>query len=79
MKNKCEGNENKIILGEFNNTIDAMDRNGANKTQRLYKYCSSYTLSKLIVDNGLEDLSRRKTQIPQSPPITIDAQAQDPG
>ena len=76
MKNKCEGNENKIILGEFNNTIDAMDRNGANKTQRLYKYCSSYTLSKLIMDNGLEDLSRRT---PLSTPITIDAHAEDPG
>ena len=60
MKSKCEGNENKIILGEFNNTIDAVDRNGGNKTQRLYKYCSSYTLSKLTVDNGLEDLSKRE-------------------
>ena len=36
MENKSEGNENKIILGDFNNTIDKMDRDGGNKTQKLY-------------------------------------------
>ena len=35
MENKCEGNENKIILGDFNITIDKMDRDGGNKTQTL--------------------------------------------
>ena len=35
MENKCEGNENKIILGDFNITIDKMDRHGGNKTQTL--------------------------------------------
>ena len=35
MKNKCEGNENKIIFGDFNITMDKMDRDGGNKTQRL--------------------------------------------
>ena len=25
MENKCEGNENKIILGDFNITVDKMD------------------------------------------------------
>ena len=32
MENKCEGNENKIILGDFNITMDKMDRDGRNKT-----------------------------------------------
>ena len=40
MKNKCEGNENKIILGDFNITMDKMDRDSENKTQRLYRCCS---------------------------------------
>ena len=35
MENKCEGNENKIILGDFNITMDKMDRDGGNITQRL--------------------------------------------
>ena len=34
MGNKNEGNENKVILGDFNCTIDKMDRKGGNK--RLY-------------------------------------------
>ena len=32
MENKCEGNVNKIILGDFNNNMDIMDKNGGNKT-----------------------------------------------
>ena len=34
MENKCEGNENKIILGDFNITMDKMDRHGGNETYR---------------------------------------------
>ena len=51
MENKCEGNENKIILGDFNITMDKMNRDGGNKTQRLYRCCSKgpgYTGSTLI-------------------------------
>ena len=40
MENKYEGNENKIILGDVNITMDKMDRDGENKTQRLYRCCS---------------------------------------
>ena len=40
--------------------MDKIDRVGENKTQRLYRCCSNYALSKLIVDNGLEDLWRRE-------------------
>ena len=36
MENKNEGNENKIILGDFNCIMDKMDRDGENKTRRLY-------------------------------------------
>ena len=60
MENKSEGNENKIILGNFNCTMDKMDRNGGNKTQRLHRCGSYYVLSKLIVANELEDVWRRE-------------------
>ena len=54
MEKKNEGNENKIILGNFNSTMDKMEKDDRNK--RLYKCHFNYALSKLIVDNGLEDL-----------------------
>ena len=60
MQNKNEGSENKIMLGDLNCTLDKIDRNGENKTQILYRCCSNYALSKLFVDNGLEDLWRRE-------------------
>ena len=63
MENKKEGNENKIILGDFNCTMDKMDRYGGNKTQRLYRCCSNYAL---IVDNGLKIYGEGRTQIPLS-------------
>ena len=50
MENKNEGNKNKIILGDFNCSMDKMETYGGNKTQRLYRYCSNYAL---IVNNGL--------------------------
>ena len=36
MQNKNEGNENKIMLGVLNCTIDKIYRDGENKIQRLY-------------------------------------------
>ena len=79
MQNKNEGNENKIMLGVLNCTMDKIDRVGENKTQRLYRCCSNYALSKLIVDNGLEDLWRREN--PDSPEFTCYDRsfAKDPG
>ena len=53
------------MLGVLNCAMDKIDRDGENKTQRLYRCCSNYALSKLIVDNGLEDLWRREN--PDSP------------
>ena len=58
MENKNQGNENKIILGEFNCAMDEMERDGRNKT--LYKCHFNDLLSKIIGDIGLEHLWRRK-------------------
>ena len=44
----------------LNCTMDKINRDSKNKTKKFYRCCSSYALSKLIVDNGLEDLCRRK-------------------
>ena len=60
MENKNEGNENKIIFGDFNCTMDTMDKDGENKKESIYRCRSNYALSKLVVDNGLEDLWRRE-------------------
>ena len=60
MENKSEENENRIFLGDFNCTMNKMDRGGGNKTQKNYICGSKYTLSKLIVDNRLDDLWRRE-------------------
>ena len=57
-----------IILGDFNYTMNKMDKDGENKTQRLYRCCSNYTLSKLIVDNGLD--IRWRMWNPDSPEFT---------
>ena len=58
MENKNEGKQ--IILGDFNCTMDKIDSDDENKTQRLHRCCFNYVLSKLIVDNELEDLRRRE-------------------
>ena len=68
MQNKNEGNENIIMLGDLNFIMDNIDRDGENKTRRLYGCCSSSALSRLIADNGLEDLWRREN--PDSPEFT---------
>ena len=47
------------MLGYLNCTMDKIDRDDENKTQRLYRCCFNYVVSKLIMDNGLEDLWRR--------------------
>ena len=51
MENKYEENENKITLEDVNITMDKMDRDGGNKTQKLHRRCSKgpgYTGSTLI-------------------------------
>ena len=44
MQNKKEGNENKIIIGDLNCTMDKIDRVSGNKTQKLYRCCSNCAL-----------------------------------
>ena len=75
MQNKNEENENKIMLGDLNCTMDKIERDGENKKQRL----SNYALSKLIVNNGIEDIWRREN--PDSPEFTYYDRsfAKDPG
>ena len=53
------------MLGVLSCTMNKTDRDGENKTQRLYRCRSNYALSKLIVNNGLEDLWRGEN--PDSP------------
>ena len=48
MENKCEGNENKIVLGNFNITVEKMDRDGGNETYRLYR-CRSKGLGYTLI------------------------------
>ena len=68
MKNKKGGNVNKIWLGDFNYTMDKMDKDGENETQILYRCFSNYFMSKLLLDNELEDLWRRENTL--SPELT---------
>ena len=79
MQNKKEGNESKIIPGDLDCTMDEIDSDGENKTQGLYRCCSNYAMSKLTVDNGLDDLWRREN--PDSPEFTCydSSFAKDPG
>ena len=58
MENKNEANENEITLGDFNWTIDKMERDVRNKT--LYRCRFNCALSKLTFDNGLEGPRRRE-------------------
>ena len=48
--------------------MDKVDRDGGSKTQRLYRCGSNYALSKLIMDNVVEDLWRREN--PDSSELT---------
>ena len=68
MENYNDGNEKEIILGDFNCTMDKMDKYGGNKTQILYRCCSKYSL---IVNNGLRIYGEGRTQIPLSSPAII--------
>lgn len=40
--------------------MDKVDRDGGIKTQKLYRCCLNYSLSKLTVDNELGDLSKKE-------------------
>ena len=59
--------------------MDKIDRDGENKTKRLYRCCSNYAMSKLIVDNGLEDLWRRENSDSSQFTCYDKSFAKDPG
>ena len=46
MENKNKENENRIILGDFNCTMGKMDKDGENKTQKLYRLGASGFMEK---------------------------------
>ena len=79
MGNKSEGNENKIIYEDFNCAMDKTDRDGENKTQRLYRFGSNYILQNSLWIMGWRIYREGRTQIPLSSPTMIDPQTQDPG
>ena len=62
MENKTQGNQNKIILGDFNYAMDRK-RTGILEIKKNYRFCSNFTLSKLIIDNRLEDQWRRENPV----------------
>ena len=68
MEHNNEQNENKVILGDFNCTMDKIDRYDGNKAQGLYRCCSNYAL---IVDNALRIYGKGRTQISLSSPAMI--------
>ena len=67
------------MVGYLNCPMDKIDRDGENKTQRLYRCCSNYALSKLIVDNGLDDLWRRENSDSPESTCCDNSFAKDPG
>ena len=74
MENKNEGNENTIILGDFNCTMDKLERNGRNKT--------FYVISIMSCQNSLRIMDWRtygegRTLIPVGSAATIGLLAQD--
>ena len=79
MENKSEENKNKIILGDFNCTMDKIDRDGGNRTHILYRCGSNYALSKLTAIMRSRIYREGGKQILLSSPATIDPLAQDTG
>ena len=47
-------------MGDFNCTLDKIDRDQGNKTHKCYRCHSTSALSKLVLENRLEDLWRRE-------------------
>ena len=66
-----EMKKKKKILGGFNCTKDKMDREGENKTQRLYRCCSNHACQNSLWIMGLRIYGERRTQILLNSPTTI--------
>ena len=75
MQNKNEGNENKIMLGKLNCTMDKIDRDGENKTHTLLiDFIGAVPVMPCLNSSwimGLRIYGEGRTQIPLSSPATI--------
>ena len=81
MENKNTGNENKIILRDFNYTMDKIGRDGGNKTQStgMVKIKDNDFIDALRIipcqnsswTMGLRIYGEGRTQVPLSSPATI--------
>ena len=70
MQNKNEGNENKIMLGVFNCTMDKINRNGENKNK---DFIGAVTIMLCLNSSwimGLRIYGQGRTQIPPSSSAT---------
>ena len=76
MENKNKGNENKIIFGDFQCTMDKMERNDENKADFRYAVSIMPWQNSLWIMNSMI-YGEGRTQIPLSSPVTIDLLAQD--
>ena len=79
MENKCETNENKLIIRNFIFTMNKMDMDGGNKPQRLHRCGSNMPCQNVSSIMSSRTYREGRTQIPVISPITIDLLAQDPG
>ena len=71
MENKDKGNENKIILEDFNCTMDKMDRDGENKHNDLTGPAPVMPCQNSSWITSLRIYGEGRTQIPLSSPATI--------
>ena len=71
MQNKNEGNENKIILGDLNCTMDKIDRDSENKTKYFIGAVPIMSCVKSLWIMGLRIYEEGRTQIPLSSSATI--------
>ena len=71
MQNKNEENENKIILGDLNCTVDKIDRDGENKTQSFIGAVPVMPCENSSWIMGLRIYGEGRTQIPLSSAATI--------
>ena len=78
MENKNKGNENKIIFGDFQCTMDKMERNDENKADFRYAVSIMPWQNSLWIMNSMI-YGEGRTQISLSSSVTIDLLAQDTG
>ena len=68
MENKSEGNEKKKRLGEFDCTMDKMNREGGNKIQNVFRSTQKVKFAKSISELSTDD---NKSIYSSSPKIIV--------